>query len=122
MTAEQIDATRKVWIKPASTTKTEEAAHRRRCSPRRSRVAQELLRLGAAELLGLPQRLDAHADDPRPARRSHSRPAAQRAAQLARSGASLPQIGTLLGHTAPATTARYVHLVDDDLRDLVERA
>ena len=32
------------------------------------------------------------------------------------------QIGKVLGHTAPATTARYSHLVDSDLVDLVERA
>jgi len=32
------------------------------------------------------------------------------------------QIGKVLGHTAPATTARYAHLVDRDLVDLVERS
>ena len=41
---------------------------------------------------------------------------------LARNGASLVQIGKLLGHTAPITTARYLHLIDQDLRDLVERS
>jgi integrase len=45
-----------------------------------------------------------------------------RASALARGGASLMQIGKVLGHTAPATTARYTHLVDADLVDLVERS
>jgi integrase len=32
------------------------------------------------------------------------------------SGMSLPMIGALLGHSQPATTARYAHLADDPLR------
>ncbi len=43
------------------------------------------------------------------------------ASQLASGGASLPQIGALLGHTNVATTARYSHLFDDPQRVLVER-
>lgn len=35
-------------------------------------------------------------------------------------GASLPLIGALLGHTQPATTARYAHLSDDPLRALAD--
>jgi integrase len=35
---------------------------------------------------------------------------------LASAGLSLPVIGALLGHTQPATTARYSHLYDDPLR------
>lgn len=31
-------------------------------------------------------------------------------------GMSLPMIGKLLGHTQPATTARYAHLADDPIR------
>ncbi len=31
-------------------------------------------------------------------------------------GASLPVVGALLGHSSPATTARYAHLFDDALR------
>ena len=31
-------------------------------------------------------------------------------------GLSLPVIGALLGHSQPATTARYAHLADDPLR------
>jgi site-specific recombinase XerD len=40
---------------------------------------------------------------------------------LASSGMSLPIIGALLGHTQPATTARYSHLFDDPLRAATER-
>ena len=39
---------------------------------------------------------------------------------LASSGQSLPIIGALLGHTQPATTARYAHLIDDPLRRATE--
>ena len=37
------------------------------------------------------------------------------------SGASLPIIGKLLGHTVPATTQRYAHLSDDPVRAASER-
>jgi integrase len=43
------------------------------------------------------------------------------AAVLASDGLSLPIIGALLGHSAPATTARYAHLLDDPLRQATER-
>jgi integrase len=43
------------------------------------------------------------------------------ASVLASSGASLPLIGQLLGHTQPTTTARYAHLFDDAQRAAVER-
>jgi integrase len=44
------------------------------------------------------------------------------ASVLASSGASLPLIGQLLGHSQPATTARYAHLFDDAQRKAVESA
>jgi integrase len=43
------------------------------------------------------------------------------ASQLVSSGASLPLIGALLGHSSPATTHRYAHLFDDPQRAAVER-
>jgi integrase len=43
------------------------------------------------------------------------------ASQLASGGASLPLIGALLGHSQPATTARYAHLYQDPQRALVEK-
>jgi integrase len=44
------------------------------------------------------------------------------ASVLASAGMSLPIIGALLGHSQPATTARYAHLMDDPLRAATERA
>jgi hypothetical protein len=35
----------------------------------------------------------------------------------AASGLSLPIIGALLGHSQPATTARYAHLASDPVRE-----
>jgi integrase len=43
------------------------------------------------------------------------------AAQLVSSGASLPLVGSLLGHSNPSTTHRYAHLFDDPQRAAVER-
>ena len=43
------------------------------------------------------------------------------ASVLASAGLSLPVIGALLGHTQPATTARYAHLFDDPLKAATER-
>jgi integrase len=43
------------------------------------------------------------------------------ASQLVSSGASLPLIGSLLGHSNPVTTHRYAHLFDDPQRAAVER-
>jgi site-specific recombinase XerD len=40
---------------------------------------------------------------------------------LVNAGQSLPMIGALLGHTNPATTAKYAHLYDDPLRAAAER-
>jgi integrase len=37
------------------------------------------------------------------------------------SNTSLPIIGALLGHTQPATTARYAHLAADHLKEAAER-
>lgn len=36
-------------------------------------------------------------------------------------GASLPMIGKALGHSQPQTTARYSHLTEDPVRDMVSR-
>jgi integrase len=44
------------------------------------------------------------------------------ASTLASAGIGLHVIGALLGHTQPATTHRYAHLLDDPLRQATERA
>jgi site-specific recombinase XerD len=41
---------------------------------------------------------------------------------VAGGGGSLPIIGALLGHTQPATTARYAHLAASPLREAAEAA
>jgi len=117
----QIDVSRRVWIKPHGLTK-QKRVHIVPLQQEALCVALELLALGLPDyetcrlcwdrvrtILG---RGDVRIHDLR-----HSR-----ASALARGGASLPQIGKLLGHSAPATTNRYMHLLDRDLRDLVERS
>ena len=42
------------------------------------------------------------------------------ASQLVSSGASLPLIGALLGHSNPKTTSRYAHMFDDPMRKAVD--
>jgi integrase len=44
------------------------------------------------------------------------------ASALADMGASLLDIGTILGHRSPQTTKRYAHLTDSRLRGLIEQA
>jgi len=44
------------------------------------------------------------------------------ASVLAGRGESLPVIGGLLGHSRPATTARYAHLADGPLRQAADGA
>ena len=44
------------------------------------------------------------------------------ASALADMGASLLDIGTILGHRSQQTTKRYAHLTDARLRDLIEQA
>jgi integrase len=43
------------------------------------------------------------------------------ASALVSDGASLPLIGALLGHSNPTTTARYAHLLQDPQRKAIER-
>lgn len=120
LNAGQIDAKRGVWTKPAATTK-QNRLHIAPLSTEALATVSRLLKAGpptydqtrvvwdrVRTAIGRP---DVRVHDLR-----HSR-----ASALARNGASLLQIGKLLGHTAPVTTARYAHLVSDDLRDLNER-
>ena len=43
------------------------------------------------------------------------------ASVLVNSGASLPLVGAILGHSNPTTTARYSHLYADPLREAANR-
>jgi len=121
LTSEQLDIEHKVWTKPASSTK-QRKLHIVPLQGEAMAIAQQLLSIGlpdyesckrcwkrSRKIIG---RTDIRIHDLR-----HSR-----ASQLARHRASLPQIGRVLGHVAPATTQRYAHLVATDLRDLVELA
>jgi integrase len=117
----QVDAKRRIWIKPAAHTK-QKRLHIVPLQPEALAIAKELLRIGLPDYDGCRRAWDrTKAIIGRPDVRIHDL-RHSRASALARGGASLMQIGKVLGHTAPATTARYAHLVDSDLVDLVERS
>jgi integrase len=117
---EEIDASRKVWIKPAAHTK-QKKLHIVPLQAEALAIARELMRIGLPDYDACRRAWDrAKATIGRTDVRIHDL-RHSRASALARGGASLMQIGKVLGHTAPATTARYAHLVDSDLVDLVER-
>jgi integrase len=117
----QIDAKRRIWIKPAATTK-QKRLHIAPLQQEALSIAQELMRIGLPDYDACRRAWDrAKAIIGRPDVRIHDL-RHSRASALARGGASLMQIGRVLGHTAPATTARYAHLVDRDLVDLIERS
>jgi integrase len=119
--ASQIDTDRKIWVKPAAFVKTKRD-HIIPLQPEAFKIARQLLEVGVPTythvrylwdqikvVIGRPE---ARVHDIR-----HSR-----ASSLARAGASLVEIGAVLGHRKAQTTQRYTHLVDGDLRKLVERA
>jgi integrase len=120
LTSAQIDTSRKLWIKPAATTK-QKRVHIVPLQAEALVIAKELLQLGLPDYESCKRawkraRKIISRDDVRIHDLRHSR-----ASALARNGASLMQIGRVLGHTAPATTQRYAHLVAVDLVDLIER-
>jgi integrase len=121
LTAKQVDLKRALWVKPSSHTKSKKT-HIVPLQKEALAVLRELLKL---DLPDYPQCRRAwwrvRAKLKRPDIRIHDL-RHSRASALARGGASLPQIGRVLGHAAPATTQRYLHLIDSDLVDLVERA
>ena len=118
--AAQIDTARGIWIKPAASTK-QKKLHIVPLQDEALAIAKELLRIGLPDYDGCRRawlrvrtvigRQDVRVHDLRHSPRS----------SLAREGASLMQIGRVLGHSAPATTARYAHLVDVDLVALIRR-
>ena len=119
--SEQIDAAHGLWVKQAGRTK-QRRLHAVPIPKAAVSVALKLIQLGPPaydrchkcweRVRAKIKRPDVVLHDLR-----HSR-----ASALARHGASLPQIGRVLGHASPRTTQRYLHLVAADLRDLVERS
>lgn len=117
----QLDVERRLWIKPASSVK-QKRAHILPLQEEALTVARELLRLGpplhgACRRVWERVRVSIGRPDTRVHDLRHSR-----ASALARGGASLLMIGKVLGHTNAATTSRYAHLIDEDLRKLIERS
>jgi integrase len=130
-TWDQFDLQQKIWIKPASNTK-QRKVHRVPLSDdavellvrRRSQAEGPFVFSGQnpdeplkdikktwATLCKEAKLTDARIHDLR-----HTY-----ASILVSSGASLPLIGALLGHTQPSTTARYAHLYDEPLREATEK-
>ena len=120
MAPEQLNIGRRVWIKPHQLTK-QKKTHILPLQPEALTIAQALLAIGLpnytqVKLLWKRVRVAIGRPEVTIHDLRHSR-----ASALARNGASLPMIGQVLGHASASTTARYAHLVDGDLRDLVER-
>ena len=118
---EQLNIGRRVWIKPHQLTK-QKKTHILPLQPEALTIAQALLAIGLpnytqVKLLWKQVRVAIGRPEVTIHDLRHSR-----ASALARNGASLPMIGQVLGHASASTTARYAHLVDGDLRDLVERS
>lgn len=129
---DQIDISSGTWSKPGATTKQRTAHHVPLSGAARQLLAKlEDKRSPNAEWV-FPV-LGTHRSDVQPAWRAVCKSAGivgarlhdlrhTYASVLASEGLSLPIIGALLGHTTPATTARYAHLFNDPLRAATERA
>ena len=127
---DEFDLEAGIWSKPASHTK-QRREHRVPLSAPALRLLRELRQSSSEEYVfaGLDSRpltdvkrtwrtvtREAGLSDVRLHDLRHSY-----ASILVSSGASLPVVGALLGHSQPATTARYAHLYDDPLRAATER-
>jgi integrase len=120
LTSDQIDAVHALWVKQAGQVK-QRKLHAVPIPKAAVTVALQLIQLGPPTYKDCHNcwervRLKIGRADVRIHDLRHTR-----ASALARHGASLQQIGKLLGHASPQTTQRYSHLVAADLRDLVER-
>lgn len=147
---EQFDLTEGVWTKPGSTTK-QKTIHRVPLSAPAHQLLSELQAASSnGSAFVFPGRGSDHRQeikrawaeactaagivtvtmekDAKGTERAIVRPSARLhdlrhtyASLLASAGMSLPIIGALLGHSQPATTARYSHLMDDPLRRATDR-
>jgi integrase len=133
-----VDLDRGLWSKPASTTKQAEDHEVPLSAPARQLLSEirdaEIAKhkRGLGEFVFPGSGTTGHFQDLKGAWRRLCRDAGisglrihdlrhSFASELASSGASLPLIGSLLGHANPATTARYAHLFQDPQRAAVER-
>ncbi|WP_338690436.1 tyrosine-type recombinase/integrase [Bradyrhizobium sp. 26S5] len=126
----QFDFTRSEWIKPGATTK-QKTDHVIPLSAPAMELLKEMKETGKGEYL-FPSRDGGHRKDVKDSWSALCNAAKidglrlhdlrhSFASILATGGASLPLIGTLLGHTQPSTTARYSHIFDEVQRAAAER-
>ena len=127
---DDLDLTAGVWTKPGATTK-QKTLHRVPLSaPARQLLGELAAKRGELEYV-FPGRIGPHRVEIKSAWRTICKAARIKnlrihdlrhsfASQLVSAGISLPTIGALLGHSTPATTARYSHLFDESLRKAVE--
>jgi integrase len=129
---QDLDLAEGIWTKPSAHTKTKKP-HRVPLSAPAKQLLSELRDAAKADAeFVFPGRYDGHrvkldrawVEICRSAKIASARIHDLRhtyASVLASHGLSLPIIGALLGHTQPATTARYAHLLDDPLRQATEK-
>ena len=126
---DQLDLDRGVWTKPGATTK-QKSEHVAPLGEAAVALLRSIPREGSPWVFpaGDPAKHLAEVKDEWRAFRAAAGIADVRfhdlrhtfASMLASGGASLPMIGALLGHSQPATTARYAHLFSDPLRKLAD--
>jgi integrase len=120
------------WSKPPSSTKQNKPHEVPLSAPARTLLATRLAKRDDASLWVFPRRDGKHRSDLKYVwKRVCSRAgiAGLRihdlrhsfASGLVSGGASLPLVGSLLGHSTPGTTLRYAHLYRDVQREAVER-
>ncbi len=129
---ENLNLTDGTWTKPASTTKQKKSHSVPLSAPARQLLAELSKNAEPNAEYVFPGRWGGHRTEIRRAWRDLCRAANIKglrvhdirhsyASQLVSSGFGLPVIGALLGHSQPATTARYAHLFDEVTRQATER-
>jgi integrase len=127
-----LDLTAGTWTKPASTTKQKKTHTLPLSAPARQLLSDLCESAKPDAEYVFPGRWGGYRTEVRRAWRELCRTAKIKglrlhdlrhsyASQLVSSGFSLPVIGALLGHSQPATTARYAHLFDEVTRQATER-